>query len=371
MKTIVVASNPFGYGPTGQAIALVNEILRSKKLDTFVVKFIASGLCFEIIQKEFSNTRVNIINIDERNPEALSEYLSSLEGGVVCVGSQNRFIINAAKRIGLKSIFIDGLGWFWETIPESHLVADKIYWTNFPNLMMQDKVIPERVSVVGLLQDSCVWAPDLQNPFYLVSLGGCSNPIRSGLQENYLKLIMNILANIYIKTGVSIEVALGDSAREYVLKNSLTPVGVTVHTYDHFDMMQRFSQCTHHFSAGGQSSSMEALISKVPTTFYLPSNMSQVFFQKVFNRYCSGDYYTHWESVIAGLVEFNESSELLAIDMIEDFSGQILGNNVLIDKIVNHCIKTIQSPNSDIFKLVEELGNNGAQKIVSDIASWL
>lgn len=371
MKTVVIASNPFGYGPTGQAIALINEMLRTKLLDSYTINFIASGLCFEIIQQEFSNTRVNIINIDERDLSVLSEYISTLDGEVICVGSQNRFIVKVAKELDLKSIFIDGLGWFWDTIPESHLLADRIYWTNFPNLMLQDKVAPKSVSVIGLLQDSCEWSPDIENPFYIVSLGGCSNPIRSGLQESYLKLTMKILNSIYIKTGVHIEVVLGDSAREYILKNNLTPVGVTIHTYDHSNMMQRFSRCTHHFSVGGQSSSMEAITSRVPTTFYLPSNMSQVVFQKVFDRYCPGNYYTHWELFISGLRKFNESSELLAIDMIEQFSRQVLDDDVLANRVAEHCIEAMQSPNSDIFKLVKELDNNGGQKIVSDITNWL
>lgn len=369
MKRVIIASNPFGYGPTGQAVALIHELLKRKS--EFEIHFIGTGLCLEIVQKEFKKEGIKVIDLNERDEGLLRQYLLSVNNeseSIICVGVQNRFIPKIAKELGIPSIFIDGLGWFWNHVPESHLLADRIYWTNFPNLHEGDKKIPDGVTVVGLLQDSCVWKPNIANPYYIVSLGGCTNPLKEGLQENYLSLALKVFSSINLETKIPIRMILGNPARLFLEKNELIPPGVSIHSYTHKEMMESLSMCSHHFSIGGQSSTMESLVSGIPTTFFLPSNMSQVFFQKVFDKYCSGNYYSNWDSYIHDIGELEETDELTSINLIDQFSKRILNDDKILNQIVKHCISSMNTSDKDkLIKLVRGLGLDGARHIALDI----
>lgn len=368
MNRIVITSNPFGYGPTGQAIVLIKELLKNKNINPSNIHFIGSDLCREIIEKELVCSKITICDLNERNVLEIKNYLQNFESDTVCIGFQNRFIIEVANKLKIKNIFIDGLGWFWKKIPISHLSASNVYWTNFPNLLHKEKNIPNNVSVIGLIQESCTWTPDKENPFYLVSLGGCINPLVSGLQENYLILAMKVFNKISSIKKINIKVVLGNTARIYLEKNNLVSKNISVHSYEHSEMMKVFSKCQHHFSIGGQSSTMEALQSKIPTTFYLPSNLSQIAFQKIFQQFIPGEFYCNWQNYTENTDIFNENNEEYIINVINEISSEIAYNEIIINKIANNCIQNIDNPaKEELFKLVSELKFNGAEQIISEI----
>lgn len=371
MKNIVITSNPFGYGPTGQAITFIQELLKNENFKNTTIYFLGSLLCREIIEKELQKTPIILVDIDERSVIDLEHYIKNIQGDIICIGFQNRFIIEVSKKMGAKSVFIDGLGWFWEITPSSHLLADKVYWTNFPNLLSKEKVVPNSVTIVGLIQETCIRQEDFLNPFCVVSLGGCTNPLTTGLQENYLLLTIKIFENIYQKINIPIKIALGNSAKKFLQDNILIPTGITIHSFDHISMLVEFSHCHHHFSIGGQSSTMEALKSSIPTTFYLPSNLSQIAFQDIFEKYVAGNFYSHWNDYIENKFLFSKNNEVATIAYIEKLSEEILYNNLLIDRIANNIIDGFNSKEKyKLFDIVNTLGSHGAKQIISDITNW-
>ena len=371
MKNIVITSNPFGYGPTGQAITLIQELLKNENFKSARIYFLGSSLCREIIEKELQESSIIISDINERNTTDLEHYINNIQGDIICIGFQNRFIIEVSKKLGIKSIFIDGLGWFWDITPTSHLLADKIYWTNFPNLSSKEKIIPPSVAVIGLMQEICVHKEDFNNPFCLVSLGGCINPLTTGLQENYLLLTIKVFENVYKKINIPIKIALGSFAKKFLETNTIIPTGITIHSFDHKTMLMEFSHCHHHFSIGGQSSTMEALQSSIPTTFYLPSNLSQIAFQDIFEKHLPGNFYSQWSIFLGNEASFSIDNEAKAIADIDNISKKILTNNLLINKIADNLIKGFNNKDKNkLFDIVKSLGSTGAQQITSDIINW-
>ena len=109
-KHIVVASNPFGYGPTGNAIPILYELVdRFQESSSTTVHFIGSGLCIELLP---DIEGVVIHQIDERSVEELESFLLTLDGSVLCVAVQNRFLSVASKNAGIECYFLDLLAWF-------------------------------------------------------------------------------------------------------------------------------------------------------------------------------------------------------------------------------------------------------------------
>jgi hypothetical protein len=369
MKNIVITSNPFGFGPTGKAVEILKKILENNYFRCFNVYFLGSGICLEILEKDFINKGLKVVEIDERNIGNLEVFLATLKGKTLCVGFQNKFIPVAAKNLGIKSFFVDGLAWFWENTPESHFVADQIYWTNFLNIHFKDKEIPSKVKLIGTLHSSINRCLDHKNRYIIVSLGGAKNPLVGGLQEDYLKLAVQVFASLANQLSINIEMVAGLDAcklmKEYnstELKNNY----LSFKNYSHDVMMNKFSGAEHHFSVGGQTSSMEALSSKVPTSFYLPSNLSQVRFQEYIDKYVSKNLSCNWE-LFRGVDTDMIFDEKHFISYINKISGELVGDQDFIKKCVSRCVFTMNQEMSNIFKIFDEMNSGGGDILIEDI----
>ena len=120
---IVCISNPFGFGPAGKIIALMEELAKRWRKGKIV--YIASKLCQEILPGKLKS-KVVVETADERNEDVLKNLLVKYNHPfVICV--LNKTAIKVAKSLGLKAYFIDSLSWMWKKIPEEYLLADTYY----------------------------------------------------------------------------------------------------------------------------------------------------------------------------------------------------------------------------------------------------
>ncbi len=334
--SILIVSNPFGYGPTGQAISLIKG-LQNKSNDEdfkFNIFFAGSGLCLDII-KDVDG--INIIEVDERDEQSLFNVIETIPNLKLCIGIQNRFIPTASKKAGIRCYFIDGLAWLWDPYPAHFLIADRILWTDFPTLNTS-KIENEKVTIIGELASKVIWKPRTKDEFILLCLGGQENPLRSGLQENYLKLTQIVINRVALKTNINIIVTLGQRARQFIEQLPDGSSLVKFLSVSHKDNLELFSYCKKFISVGGQSSTFESLNSNIPTIFYLPSNLSQIQLIKKFNL-----TKMNWDDFVRIPHTFYSLSEKEAIDTLEGYSHEILSSEDTISKIVDNLAVQIQN----------------------------
>lgn len=91
ISDLIFFSNPFGYGPTAKAIAVLNEC---KKLSNIQIHYVASNSCLEI----FDDSDIDIIHADQRNYDKICEILSKFKNPYI-ISSLNKFSIKAARKL--------------------------------------------------------------------------------------------------------------------------------------------------------------------------------------------------------------------------------------------------------------------------------
>lgn len=372
-KNIVITSNPFGFGPTGKAVEIIKLILSDRTFKGYNIYFLGSGICLEILESDFVSKGLKVIKIDERSKNELERFLRNLKGQTLCIGFQNRFIPIVAKKLKIECYFVDGLAWFWKKTPDSHFTANKVYWTNFLNIYFGDKKVPQNVKLIGTLHSTIKRKYKYgDRKFLLVSLGGAKNPLRGGLQKNYLKLVVNVFDKICKDLLMKIEITSGADATKFMSNYNLHKTknkNLIFKNYPHNKMMQRFSVAYHHFSVGGQTSSMEALSSKTPTSFFLPSNFAQVEFQEYLKKYINTDLYYGWDFFIR-LDNKKKLDEKSYIKIIDKLSERLFNNEDFVKKCENRCLYTMSKNMGEIFRIFAGMNKGGGKEIIQDIKKY-
>jgi hypothetical protein len=359
-KNIIVFSNPFGYGPTGTAIPVMISLL--KKMKDSEIVFAGSGLCMEIM----SDIDVKKVYLNERNEEEIAEYLSTVENPYV-IGSQNRFCIKAAKKLNIPCAFIDILAWFWKEIPLDHFLADEIFWIKFPGV--KDKIPQDKKNIH--LVSSIIRTPTKENSdnrrYLTIHIGGAKYPPLNEVPCFYLNLLAKGLNELKID-GIFTDIlfAGGSEATDY-LKGRLTNKKV------HFikeDYIKRISQSSHLLTSAGVSSTLEAFSLNVPTSFLLPLNLSQVALLDILLKNNCAPNYMIWNDYVNESKDLRNMIEKDAITEINNYAKMVDQDIKLSSKFVKNFINlaTLIPNNSKQIKLIEYLGDSGADEIV-DILS--
>lgn len=359
-KSIIVFSNPFGYGPTGVAIPIIMSLL--KKAKDIEVIFAGSGLCMEIT----SDIDVKKVYLNERNEEEIIKYLRTIENPFV-IGSQNRFCIKASKKLNISCSFIDILAWFWKEIPLDHLIADEIFWIKFPRV---ENKIPQNIKNIHLVSN-IIRTPTRgisNNHKYLtIHIGGAKYPPLNEVPKFYLNLLAKGLNELKIdEVFADILFAGGSEATDY-LKERITNNKV------HFikeDYIKKLSQSAHLLTSAGVSSTFESFSLKIPTSFLLPLNLSQVSLLDILLKNDCAPNYLVWDDYVEVSKDLRNMIEKDAIAEINGYAKIVDESDGLSKKFVKDFIELAMSisDTSKQTKLVKFLGDSGADEIV-DILS--
>ena len=97
MKTILILSNPFGYGPAGQTIKLIEDLkyfFEKNNQDVSII-FAGSSICYELIK---TISGITIVNLNERDPEEIRNFIQTFEQKIdLTIGVQNKFLAPISK----------------------------------------------------------------------------------------------------------------------------------------------------------------------------------------------------------------------------------------------------------------------------------
>lgn len=378
---IVVAANPFGFGPTGNAIPILEELsVKFLGQSNIRMYFIGSEKC-QIIVPDLPG--IQRVFIDERDEVKLSDFLLTLSGRVYVLGVQNRFIVAAGKSLGCKTAFLDALAWMWHEIPESHLIADEIFWMRFPGIIErwhQYSHSGKNIHIVGGVYKKALQekSDTTGNEKILFCLGGGFNPLRAGIQENYLLLLAAVLKASTL-SRMDVEIVTGEKVASFLrdVDDSL-PVKWRISTLSHTEMLEQISSAKFCLVVGGQSSTMEAILSEVPIYFFIPSNLSQILLQTRMALAIKREDILWWKDELQELVKSSGYlSEKYFIERMEVIAGDILSDSKKVEILVskfNNILKSLSLDESYFSKLEsigEWIGSNGSAQIVTHIEAFI
>ncbi len=357
-KTIVIFSNPFGYGPTGNAIPVLRSFLSS--LNNTELVFAGSGLCLEIV----SHVSTNIICLDERDEVEIEKYLRSLENPYV-VGFQNRFCIRVANRIGIPCAFIDILAWFWKEIPDDHLLADEIFWIKFPKI---EKKIPLDVCNIHLVQSIIPTAlpSAMERRQLTIHIGGAKYPPMEGLPVYYLNLVakaLNLLRPGY--NFKKIFCAGGSEAMDYLLER-VTNKNITLVPPQQEKFINEIEKSSHMLTTAGVSSTLESFSLNVPTSFLLPLNLAHLALTDILKECGACTQYMEWSNYVNVSDNLRSMNEKEALVEINDYARLVDADEELSSKFVDDFLKMAYSipDNKEQKELIMYMGTSGADEIV-------
>lgn len=353
-KTIVIFSNPFGYGPTGKAIAIAEVFL--KRGYTNIV-FAGNNFVQEIIPNSIKS-----ISINERNEDEILKILGQIKNPIV-ISSQNRFAIRAAKSLGIPSAFLDGLAWFWKDTPNDHLIADEIFWMNYPNIKEKLTKHSDKINIVPAIIDTKTHVNKRDQ--ILIHIGGCKNPLVDTLPKFYLTILAESLPQI---TG-NVIVTGGIEAIEYI-KSLLVQTGnkTSVLSLKHNEFIAELGRSKHFITTAGQTATLEAFAMGIPTSFLMPMNLSQLALTDILAKYDAAPQVINWDSYFLEKIDIRSLNEKDAIAELGKYAESIYQdeeskNRIIIDLV--NLIKTIPDNKGQV-DFIEHMGVSGAD-VIADI----
>jgi len=285
-KTIVIFSNPFGYGPTGKAIAIAEAFINRGYKN---IIFAGNSFVQEIIPGYITSICVN-----ERNEDEIIKMLRQIKNPVV-ISSQNRFAIRVAKSLGLRSAFLDGLSWFWKQTPTDHLIADEIFWMDYPHI--KDK-LPKNFDKIHIVPGIIDVRADVgEQTQILIHIGGCKNPLDNTFPKYYLDILTGSLSNL--SDIDKILITGGSEAIEY-LKSKLPKNRMRMASLRHHEFIQELSKSKHLITTAGQTATLEAFALGIPTSFLMPMNLSQLALVEILDQYNAAPQSLSWSSYCPG-----------------------------------------------------------------------
>lgn len=360
MKNIIFASNPFGWGPTGKLDDVIEALSLITSPQHTRLNFVGQKFCRRLINSQRCHVRI----ANERSVRDLSRIIKNLENPYV-FGSQNRFIIKAAKKIGAPSAFLDGLAWFWKNIPTDHLLADQMFWMNFPG--SKGKLPPGRpIKIVSGITSSkhqnLKTKDHKKRPYVLVHLGGGENPLLAGWPQDWLKIIMLSLQGI---TDQKIIVCGGIKMISY-LNNRKLPKNISCRVLDHRQFLKTLAQADRLVTPGGQTATLEAMSLGVPVSFLPSYNLSQAALQFLARQEFAAPLRCDWQDL--GLVTPSKK-EKQAMQIYQSYAQRVLRKEWWRQEMIDN-IRALIMVRADFQgqkKFIQRLGTTGAKEIAQTL----
>lgn len=361
-KQIVFIANPFGFGPTGKLFPVMD--LLHKNTDHELI-FFGDSLSREIIQQDY----LEYIEVDERSEESIELALQKLDDPYI-ISSLNKFAIKAAKNLNFKSVFIDGLTWLWNEIPDDYLHADIYFALNFIGVGEKVKSsdrdnivqVPYILDVVGLSGENAK-----RKDFILLHIGGFKNPLYNSKENNYLNILSHILNSAM--PDDKIIVAGGSEALRFLeSKNKNTEIAFKTYPKNGFQTLM--SKCKKLITTSGLTATMEAFYSKTPIHFLLPSNLSQY---KIYHLLkdrgltnASLEWDEHFQNVKEILWNETEADTLRFLDRI---ARRALRDPTILDGLVKEFQEILSSKSATDYQkdFITQNGINGAEEILKQL----
>lgn len=353
----MVFSNPFGYGPTGNIVPVIDSLLNSaKEVNVF---FAGSRLCREII----NNGRIRVIDIDERNEGEIRKFLGTIKDPHI-ISSQNRFAIRVAKGLGKRCAFLDTLAWFWKEIPQDHLLADLVFWVGFPNV---DRAHPDKVKVKVVSGITCAPRNAKKKNQMIIHIGGAKYPF-GGIPVNYLDLLAAALDGFGRGKAYERVLCVGGSEAIEYLRSKCVNKNIFLASLPNDEFIREMSESAHMFTTAGITATLESVNQQVPVSFLPPINLSQFALTQLLEDRGLCPKFMRWDNYVSVRGDLADMTEKNAIKEFAECAKKTFSTPGIKAKFIDDFAvgaRTIPD-NSKQLARVGNTGKSGAREI-SDI----
>lgn len=363
-SVVIFISNPFGFGPTGKTVALIEELYKAWPGR---IVYAASPMCLETFP-EYIKDKILIEKIDERNEDSLRSVFRKYDNPqIVC--TLNRLAIKTAKLMGLKAIFVDSLAWMWKDIPSEYLMADTYYCFNLFDL--KDR-IPKKdnIKVISPIFGALPPVQTVKEPFVLFHIGGFKNPFQDKMSFSYLNLLSDSFHSF--KNETKIIVTGGKDAVAYMEKRVRNKNFLFL-TLDRNDFLDHLSKTSHFITTSGLTATLEAFALHAPTSFIPPTNLSQWNILKLmFDRGCA-DSKMSWENITGSEMNVADLSEIEAVPLFNQVAENAFENKGSHEHFVSdlNSLMTITPDCKKQTDFIDDAGTSGSSTIIADLLPQL
>lgn len=267
---ILFFTNNFGFGPTSRAHTIASHL--KQRAPTLEVRLITDGR----IDYLFEPNGVVIENVpDLRGLDTITSYLQKFDpADTLVVSVMNRFAITASHTLGINTILLDGLYWFWKKRPAEYSDADYeiryvLPWMLSQYQGQQTKGIAFLASPVDIdKKDVKPRAHHNKKKDILMTVNGFISPFYEESQNVYLDIMSDMLNRIDDDT-IHITLVGGE------VIESLDVPRVTKRVLSKREYIANMMRADCILLNGGSNSFLEALVAGRSFIFTLPSNQSQ------------------------------------------------------------------------------------------------
>lgn len=370
-KQIIVISNPFGFGPTGSAIAIIEQLMASLSGEIELI-YAASDKCLEPLSETLRN-KIKIVRINERDSDEISMILNMYNRPLVIV-CLNRIAINTAKDLKLDAFFVDSLTWLWREIPKDYLRANIYYAYDIFDARVKVKDIRNAKLVSPALGKLPRPQKNKKN-LILINIGGFTNPLIEGFSKKYLLMLANSIGSFTDKKRFVKIVITGGSEPLSFLKGCIKKSeNIVIKTLSRQDFLLNLNESNLFVTTPGLMATLEAFALKTFTAFLPPINLSQWKQLKLLAKAGSTPQKMEWENYCSIDWNFDLLDEKEAIPKFTKLANMVYYNNLLRSKFERDIIETLLLDEKFISsqsKFIQKVGTNGAEIIARDVRLFL
>ncbi len=363
-KTVIFVSNPFGFGPTGKTVALIEELCHSW---SGKIVYAASPMCQETLP-EFLKSKIIVETIDERDEASLLNIFKKYDRPfIVC--TLNRLAIKSAKTLGLRAFFIDSLAWMWKEIPEEYLLADTYYCFNLFGI--KDR-LPHKnnIKVISPIFGDLPVPLSQKKDLILFHIGGFKNPFQDQMSLSYLNLLVEALLLSDFKDHTII--TGGHDAIEY-MKLKVNKSNLEFRTLERNEFLKKLNEAKHFITTSGLTATLESFALHTPTSFIPPTNLSQWKILKLLIKAGCANSKIEWHDFMDNEIDFTDFTEKDAIPQFHQLAKDAYTQSQFHRKFCQLLLNLINSKPSTTnpTKLISAAGTNGSQTIIKDLLPYL
>ncbi len=274
MANIIVTAENWAFGPVGTLLTVCKRLLQNGHRITFI----GHGNAYQLAKRESFE---QVVDLDTDSPSFTQEATPFFKQNDILLSSMDRNSVFLANKLGMPTIWLDILFWWWDELPDYVLEVDCLIKQNTiedeTNLNKYAPKIKELHSV-GPIIDLSVLNKKCYNNQALIAFSGMESQRASfwvGKDTHYPYYLTDLLVNkvdfskynkVLITGNERIITELGKQYRSKTFEFKTLP---------HYEFAQELANSSVVLTVPGLQTTLEAFSYHVPTLFLPPSNSSQ------------------------------------------------------------------------------------------------
>lgn len=274
MANVIVTAENWAFGPVSTLLTVCKRLLENGHRITFV----GHGTSYQLAKRDLF---ADVVDLDTDSPSFAQEAMPVFEHQDILLTSMDRSSVRLAHSLGLPTIWLDILFWWWDELPDYVLDVDCFIKQNTINDEGNLKKYASRmreVHSVGPIVDLSASSGKVSKNQALVAFGGMESQRASfwvGVNTRYPYYMTELLiGQVDLRNYDRVLITGNEYIVEELGKRYVSPT-FEFRTLPHYEFAQEMASSSVVLTAPGLQTTLEAFCYRVPTIFLPPSNSSQ------------------------------------------------------------------------------------------------